>query len=104
MAMRREELDAILRETIEYPSRKIYFQPPENQKISYPCLVYEFGGLYTKHADDRPYHQTPYWQMTYITRDPDDEMIMKLADLPQCAMGRPFNSENLYHYPYTIYY
>lgn len=104
MAMRRKELDAFLRETIQYPSRKIYFQPPENQKISYPCLIYEFTGLNTRYADDRPYSQIPSWNLTYITRDPDDEMILKLAELPQCAMGRPFTSENLYHYPYTMYF
>ena len=102
--LRREDLDVLLRETIGYPKRKIYFQPPESTKITYPCLIYEFGGLSTKHADDLPYFRAPYWEMTYITRDPDDEMIMKLSELPQCAMGRSFVADNLYHYPYTIYY
>lgn len=103
MAMRREELDAMLRNTVG-PVCSVYFQPPESIRISYPCLIYFLGGLYTKHADDKPYSQIPYWDMTYITRDPDDENILKLANLPQCAMGRPYTSENLYHYSYIIYY
>lgn len=97
----REDLHDLIEKTT---GRKAYFQPPENLTMVYPCTVYELNGLYPRHANNRNYVQRPYYQMTYITRDPEDPNIQKLADLPQCAMGRPFSSENLHHYPYTIYY
>lgn len=98
----REELDDIIRETIG--SNNVYFQPPDNMKISYPCVVYELEGFWGKNADNRNYHRRRYYHMIYITRNPDDPVIEKLEDLPACAMGRPYDNDNLHHYPYTIYY
>lgn len=98
----REELDALLCEKLD--SEYVYFQPPEDMKISYPCIVYSLNGHFDRRADNDNYHRRREYSLVYITRDPDDEMIEKLADLPYCSMGRPYSSDNLHHYPYTIYY
>lgn len=103
MEMRRERLDRLLKETVG-AGHSVYFQPPEGLRLSYPCLVYVLDDLFSKHADNLPYFRALIWKITYITPDPDDEVILKLADLPQCAMGRSFTSDHLYHYPYTIHY
>lgn len=103
MAMRREELDLILREAVG-SGCAVYFQPPDNKRITYPCLMYELAGFHHRHADNLSYSRIPKWELIYITRDPDDPNIEKLAGLPQCSMGRPYVSDNLYHNPYTIYY
>ena len=103
MATRRDELDALLRNTVG-TGKEVYFQPPENFRLSYPCLTYEMTGIHSQHADNQPYTLFLRWELTYITRDPDDPVIFALAALPQCSMGRPFTSDNLYHYPYTIHY
>lgn len=98
----REELDAILCETLGSPH--VYFQPPENLKIKYPCIIYSFNGFYEQYANNKTYHRRREYNLLYITHDPDDEMIEKLADLPLCDLGKPYTAENLHHYPYTIYY
>jgi len=98
----REELDAILCETIG--SENVYFQPPENVKIQYPCIIYSVNGNFERHANNKVYHRTREYSLLYITRDPDDGMIDTIADLPLCGMGKPYVLENLHHYPYTIYF
>ena len=98
----REELDNLLCQTLG--SSNVYFQPPENLQIMYPCIVYSLNGFFNRPADNKTYHRRREYDMVYITHDPDDAMIEKLEDLPYTSMGRPYTADNLYHYPYTIYF
>lgn len=98
----REELDVLLRRTLG--SQNVYFQPPESQMISYPCLIYSLNGHFDRRADNANYHRRREYELIFITRDPDSELIETIADLPYCSMGRPYSADNLHHYPYTIYY
>lgn len=98
----REALDALLCEILG--TDNVYFQPPENVKIQYPCIIYSINGNFERHANNKTYHRTREYDLLYITRDPDDEMIDTIADLPLCGMGKPYVLENLHHYPYTIYF
>ena len=98
----REELDVILCETLG--SQNVYFQPPENLKVKYPCIIYSLNGFYEKYANNKTYHRKREYNLLYITYDPDDQMIETLADLPLCDLGKPYTADNLHHYPYTIYY
>lgn len=99
---RRVELHNIL--VKELKSRNVYFQPPESFKLQYPCIVYSLAAHNDIHADNRAYFRMKQYNMTYITKDPDDPMVDKLDDLQYCSLGHPFISENLHHFPYTIYY
>lgn len=98
----REDLNALLCETLG--SENVYFQPPENLKIHYPCIVYSLNGHLDRHANNQTYNRRREYSVLYITRDPDSPLIEQLADLPFCSMGSPYTGENLHHYPYTIYY
>lgn len=98
----REELDALL--CIKTGNDNVYFQPPENLQLTYPCTVYELDGFYEPKADNYDYHRRHRYKLTYITHDPDDPNIEALSDLQYCQMNRPYTADNLYHYPYIIYY
>jgi len=98
----REDLDALLCETLG--SEYVYFQPPENLKMRYPCIVYSLNGNFKRQADNNTYHRRKEYSLLYITYDPDDAMIDKIGDLPYCGMSKPYTAENLHHYPYTIYF
>ena len=82
----------------------MYFQPPENLRIEYHCIIYSLDDLYDVMADNIAYHRKRRYKVLYITSDPDDENIFAIADLPFCKMNRPYVAENLHHYPYTLYY
>lgn len=102
MANSRLELDDILREIVG--SGKVYFDPPESVKMSYPCIVYERTDADTKYADNCPYHYTKAYQVTVIDRNPDSNLPDKVAQLPMCRFARHFTADNLNHDVFIIYY
>lgn len=98
---RRLQLHSMLRTLVP----NVYFQPPENFKLSYPCIVYQLADLTDRKANNRTYTQMDRYQVTYITRDPDDSFI---RDFPMqfnyCSLDRFFITSNLNHYNYTLFY
>lgn len=100
--MSRNDLDALLRSTLG--SGNVYFQPPESQKLSFPCVVYRLDDQNDIYADDQTYRRLKRYSLTYITKDPDDPKVDSFDDLRYCSMNRAFTSDNLNHYVYTIYH
>lgn len=98
----REDLDTMLCEILG--SDHVYYQPPESIKLVYPCIVYSSDAPFVHHASNHVYHRRKAYEIVYISRNPDEEAVDKIADLPYCSMSKPYTAENLYHYPYTIYY
>jgi hypothetical protein len=92
--------DAIEKEA----KRHVYFQPPENFKIAYPCIVYEQSNIDTRHANNVPYSLTKQYTITVIDKNPDTRIPDKVACLPMCSFDRHFTSDNLHHYVFKIYY
>lgn len=99
---RRIELGQKLKEILG--SSNVYFQPPDNLKMSYPCIRYRLEGGNTEYADNIPYRFSRQYELILICKDPDSEVIDKLAMLPGCRMDRSYTADNLNHYIYYIYY
>lgn len=85
-------------------SKNVYFQPPENFKMNYPCIVYEVGSGLRTPADNQVYLYNQGYSVTFITKDPDPDVPDKLLGLQYCQPERQFKSENLYHWVYFIYF
>ena len=85
-------------------NKNVYFQPPENLKMSYPAIKYSLDKIDGKFANNRRYISIRRYSLIVISRKPDPEIINKLLDLPMCAFDRPYVSDNLYHYSFTIYW
>lgn len=85
-------------------SKNVYFQPPENIRMSYPAIVYSLDYIENRHANNSVYNSRDRYSATYITDDPDDPIIRRIVTLPLCSFDRHFKSDNLNHYVYTIYY
>lgn len=86
-------------------SSNVYFQPPETVRMKYPCIVYSFSGIQTRHANNAIYAASKRYEVTLITKDPDNDLTYKMVvDFPLCGFDRHFVSDNLYHYVYTLYY
>ena len=95
------ELQQVLSDICE----NVYFQPPENLKIKYPCIVFERTNALTVYADNNPYYTTKRYTITLITKTTDnDEYVDKLLKLPMCTFDRQFITENLCHDVFTMFY
>lgn len=85
-------------------TRNVYFQPPNNVQMQYPCIVYTRDNADTKFAGNLPYRYTKRYQVTIIDRDPDSPIHDKVAALPMCIFDRSFAANNLNHDVFSLYF
>lgn len=82
----------------------VYFQPPVNVQIEYPCIVYSRDGRESVFADNKNYRTLKRYQVTIIDRDPDSLIPDRVAELPLCRFTRFFTAGNLNHDVYDLYF
>lgn len=86
-------------------STNVYFQPPENLRLQYPCIIYELMRPATQRADNSLYKMDVCYTVKYIHKNPDDPLTFALLQHFQyCSWDRRYASENLLHDNYTLYY
>jgi len=93
-----------LHEILKSFTDNVYFQPPENVTLKYPCIVYQRDYADTKFADDIPYNFTLRYVVTVIDRDPDSDIPGKVASMPMCLYNRFFTADNLNHDVYRVFF
>lgn len=96
----RLELQTLLEEVTE----KVYFQPPTNIQMEYPCIVYQRDSSKSEYADNRPYMHAKRYQVTVIDRDPDTTLSDTVEALPYCSFIRAFATEGLNHYVFNLFF
>jgi hypothetical protein len=82
----------------------VYFQPPANVQLNYPCIIYERARMDFKHADNTPYALMRRYKVTVIDRDPDSDLVDKIAALPLCSHDAFYTADNLNHDVFTLYF
>jgi hypothetical protein len=98
----RLELQDILMSIIQ--TDQVYFQPPPNVQMDYPCIVYKRDYELTRFADDKPYARKKRYLVTVIDRNPDSDIPDKVADLPMCVYDRFYTTENLNHDVFKLFF
>ena len=94
-----KELETIL------GSKNVYFQPPESVKMKYDAIVYDLSDIRTDYADDGVYRKTKEYEVTVISRNPDNEIACKLLEhFKYISFDRRFINDNLYHDALTLFY
>ena len=84
---------------------KVYYQPPENLKLQYPCVVVELSNALLQYADDIPYLKNKRYSLTLMCLNADnDSYVDKLLDLPMCTFDRRFINDKIVHDVFNIYY
>lgn len=99
---RRLELHEILCTTLG--SRNVYFQPPESVKMNYPAIVYGLDDIENQYANGGVYLSHRRYSVTVIDKNPDSEIVGKVAELPRCKFNRSYQKDNLNHYVFTLFY
>lgn len=85
-------------------SRNVYFQPPKNIQMLYPCIVYSLSNIRIDNADNDSYRHTKRYSVMLIDRNPDSSVVDKLSELPMCSFSRAFTLENLHHTVFDLYF
>lgn len=83
----------------------IYYQPPSNMRMKFPCIEYHDAAMDTTFANDMPYVNTRHYQLTVIDSMPDNPWIQLIAtSIPMCVHNRHYTSDGLNHDVFDIYY
>jgi len=85
-------------------TENVYFQPPANVQMKYPCIVYHRDSAEVRHADNDPYTYIKRYRLTVIDRDPDSPLPDRVAMLPLCVYDRFFTADNLNHDVFTLFF
>lgn len=96
----RLELQSLLEEV----TNRVYFQPPANVQMQYPCIVYSRDGTSTDHADNGLYRHAKRYQVTVIDRNPDTEIADKVEALRYSSFQRAFAADDLNHYVFNLFF
>lgn len=85
-------------------TKSCYFQPPSSVRMQYPAIVYSRKDVEKRSADDMAYRKLPSYELVLIDKNPDSEFVDKLLDLPYCSFDRHYESDNLNHDVFTLYF
>ena len=99
---RRLELQNLLVEL--FGSNHVYYQPPENLKMEYPCIRYSRVNVNSIKADNLGYHKRNQYQIIVIDKKIDNAVIEKILDLPMSSYSTHYVSDGLNHDILTLYY
>ena len=104
MSEQRLRLDGILRRVLQETVGEIhlYYQPPANLKMQYPCIRYDLNRIRNVHADGHVYLQHPSYTVTVMTKTPDSDLTAAVSRLDQCRHDRSYIADNLYHDVFTM--
>lgn len=100
MAKPRTELQTIL----EGITENVYFQPPSNITMQYPCIIYRRDNSRTEFAGNEKYLHSKRYQVTVVDRNPDTELSDAVEELPFCSIDRTYSAEGLNHYVFTLFF
>ena len=83
----------------------VYFQPPSNIQLKYPCIVYNKTGKSRKYSNNGIYMVKQEYKLTVIDRDPDSDLAdMIEAQSPFAKITQYYTMDNLNHQVVNLYY
>jgi hypothetical protein len=96
----RLRLQSLLEEVTEH----VYFQPPANIQIQYPCIIYSRDGSSPDYANNELYRHAKRYQITVVDRNPDTELADKVEALRYSNFQRAFAADDLNHYVFSLFF
>lgn len=93
-----------LQDILETITPNVYFQPPANVQMAYPAIVYHRDTGSTSFANNKPYSYEQRYEMTLISRDPDEVLHAAIRALPKTSHARFYVADNLNHDVFSIYF
>lgn len=86
-------------------SNNVYFQPPSNISLTYPCIIYQKNGKQGRYADDDLYSNIQRYNLTVIDKDPDSVIADNIEKhFGYCKITDNFTTDNLNHTSLSLYY
>jgi hypothetical protein len=78
-------------------SRNVYYNPPESQKMNFPCIVYNLSYIENINADNIKYLDYTTYKITVISKQVDNPAIKSILNLPMTKFSANFTKNGFYH-------
>ena len=103
MARRSDDFIADLEST---DTGKVYFQPPTNVHLEYPCWVIERDSAHQPKANDKTYIFRERYKCTFMNRTEPDPDILRIIPFRYqlCQYQNHYVADNVHHDVFFIYY
>lgn len=83
----------------------VYYQPPANIRMEYPCIVYSKSRESTTYADNDVYKERQAYNVTVIEKDPDSIKSKEIRRHFRYAIIQSYITiDNLHQTSLTIHY
>lgn len=83
----------------------VYFQPPSDIRMVYPCIVYSKTEKEVEYANDILYKEAQEYQITVIDADPDSPVAdLILRSFQYASPGQFFVMDNLNQTTIKLYF
>lgn len=83
----------------------VYFQPPSNITMNYPCIVFNKNGKNRQYGNDGVYLSKQGYQIMVIEIDPDTDVADRIEKHFQyCTISQYYTVDNLNHTTLNLYY
>lgn len=107
-----QRVDKIVEKTIALGVSNVYFEPPEDLIMEYPCVRFKRGTISSRHADNRIYKIDDSFDYIYISRISDDKMAHTILvgdsehepPFRRIRHIRHYVADGLHHDHYKLYY
>jgi hypothetical protein len=93
-----------LHELLTSITEHVYFQPPENIVLQYPCIIYKRDFAETEFADNEPYNHQKRYMVMVIDRNPDSDIPDKIAKIPMSTFNRFYTADDLNHDVFQVFF
>lgn len=84
--------------------RKVYFQPPENVRMEYPCIRYKISRDNTNFANNGRYLNKVCYSLSIIDSRPDSPIVDDVRNLPYCRLTQVYAVDGLNHFVFEIFH
>lgn len=98
----RQKLQTKLEELLG--TKNVYYQPPASTKMEYTAIRFSIKKMDARYANNLVYSRMNCFELIVIARRPEDPVIEKIMALPYCSFDRHYDSDNLSHDVFTLYY
>lgn len=85
-------------------SHNVYYEPPQNLTLKYPCIVYHRESTNQERADNVGYIRHGKYELMLISKNPADPTVDRLLDLKMIDHTARFTVDGLSHDQFVIYY
>jgi hypothetical protein len=85
-------------------SSNVYFQPPENVKLTYPCIIYVRDDIQVLRASNVLHKISKKYTITLIGNDVDTDLPERLLELETVSFDRRYIKDGLVHDVLSLFY